>query len=352
MVNFSNFGRIPLKLENQIESIWSAVKGFHIIHFIYTGHELDLFNIILETGDDGITSKLLSKSKLLHHSYIDKWCKSGIAWNILESKGDNKVCLAPHMDAILTKKGDPRYLLPYVKSCIDHFGPDMKDHSKFYKDGKIYKFQEHSHDFSHDIGNITEGLQTLVVNKIIPSMNDINETLINGGSLLDFGCGTAKLLIKASNLYQNAKFYGLDIDKSGIQIANKFIKDIKKEDSIKIYDGSMNVKLNSNSIDIITMVEVFHEISKEIRPVILKNMANYLKPNGTLLILDETMPETENLQDPSASLAVLTQYNEMTWGNEVPTKLEQDNLITNAGFSLPERKTIGGLFTLLISKKI
>ena len=64
------------------------------------------------------------------------------------------------------------------------------------------------------------------------------------------------------------------------------------------------------------------------------------------------MPNKENLTDNNAQLAVLTQYNEMTWGNEVPTKLEQDNLLTNAGFSLPERKTIGGLFTLLISKKI
>ena len=91
IINFCNFGRITLKLENQIESIWRAVKGFHIIHFIYTGHELDLFNTILASGDEGITSKLLSHNKSLHYSYIDKWCKSGIAWNILENKGNNKV---------------------------------------------------------------------------------------------------------------------------------------------------------------------------------------------------------------------------------------------------------------------
>ena len=91
-----------------------------------------------------------------------------------------------------------------------------------------------------------------------------------------------KLLIKASNIYQNSKFYGLDIDKSGIEIAIKSIKDIKKEDSIKIYDGSSNVKPNTNGIDIITMVEVFHEISKEIRPIILKmvNLHNGINPIG------------------------------------------------------------------------
>lgn len=341
-----------LSLENQIGSIWKFVKGFHVIYFIYTGHELDLFNTIISFGDNGTNPKLLSDKKSLHLPYIEKWCNSGRSWNILDVLDNGNIILAPHMDAILTKKGDPRYLLPYIKSCVDHFGPDMKSHSHYYKNGKTFTFQEHSHDFSSDIGSITEGLQTLVTSKIIPNIKETNDILLNGGSLLDFGCGTAKLLTKASNIYSKALFYGLDIDKNGIKIANDRIKKENKLDSIKIYDGNSNILPTINTIDIVTMVEVFHEISKDMRPIVLRNIHKYLKPKGILLILDETMPNKENLTDNNAQLAVLTQYNEMTWGNEVPTKLEQDNLLTNAGFSLPERKTIGGLFTLLISKKI
>ena len=340
-----------ISLENQIQSIWNSIEGFHVIYFIYTGYELDLFNIIKSFGDKGASPNLLSEKKLLHHPYIEKWCNSGIAWKILDILDNDNIILAPHMDAILTKKGDPRFLLPYIKSCVDHFGPDMKSHSDYYKSGKIYTFQEHSHNFSNDIGSITEGLQTLITNKIIPNNKEINDILMHGGSLLDFGCGTAKLLTKLSNRYPKALFYGLDIDKNGIKIANDKIKKENKLDFIKIYDGNSTLLPANDSINIITMVEVFHEISKNIRPIVLSQVHKYLKPNGILLILDETMPNKENLRHNNAQLAVLTQYNEMTWGNEVPTKLEQDNLLLNAGFLLPERKIIGGLFTLLICKQ-
>lgn len=344
--------REDISLENQIGSIWESIKGFHVIYFIYTGYELDLFNTIISFGDNGTNPKLLAEKKSLHLPYIKKWCNSGISWKIFDVLDNGNIILAPHMDAILTKKGDPRYLLPYIKSCVDHFGPDMKNHSHYYKSGRTFTFQEHSHDFSNDIGSITEGLQSLLTSKIIPNNREINDILLNGGSLLDFGCGTAKLLTKASKIYPKALFYGLDIDKNGINIANDRIMKENKLDSIKIYDGNSKILPDTATLDIVTMVEVFHEISKDIRPIVLKNIHKYLKQDGILLILDETMPNKENLTDKNAQLAVLTQYNEMTWGNEVPKQLEQDTVLTNAGFSLPERKTIGGLFTLLTSKKL
>ena len=100
------------------------------------------------------------------------------------------------------------------------------------------------------------------------------------------------------------------------------------------------------------MVEVLHEIEKGIRQDILTSLSSYIKKDGYLVILDETMPQNEQLTDQKYKLSVLTQYNEMTWGNEVPTEVEQNKLLKNAGFSAPERTTIGGLFTLLVSRKI
>jgi len=339
-----------ISLETQISSIWNHIKGFHIIHFIYTGNELGLFSIISNFGKSGISSVSLAKEKSLDPDYIDKWCNCGIAWGILDDVDSSKIRLAPHMDAILTMQGDPRYLLPYIKSCIDHFGPDMKNHSDFYKSGKIYKFQDHSYDFSSDIGNITEGLQTLVVHKILPDIESINKTLKKGGNLLDFGCGTAKLLIKASKYFPNSKFFGLDIDKSGLDIGNKHIKSLNLENKIKLINTNEKNLPEPKSIDVVTMVEVFHEISVSERQNVLKMISKLLKKDGYLIIFDETMPERKNLKDPSSTLSVLTQFNEMTWGNVVPKAKDQEDLLKKFNLSKPDRKLIGGLFTLLVSK--
>ena len=340
-----------VSLESQIGSIWDHIKGFHVVHFIYTGHELGLFSLISSYKKEGISSQSIAKEKSLDVNYIDKWCTSGIAWGILDDLQNYKVCLSPHMDSILTMPGDPRYLLPYIKSCIDHFGPDMKNHSEYYKNGKIFKFQEHSHDFSYDIGTITEGLQTLVVNKILPNIETVNKKLIEGGSLLDFGCGTAKLLIKASKFFNKSQFYGLDIDNSGLSIGIDTINSLKLNNKIKLINLNSDNPPEDETIDVVTMVEVFHEISIEDRAKVLKLIFKLLKKSGYLIIFDETMPERKNLRDPSSKLSVLTQYNEMTWGNIVPRAEEQDKLLLDSGFSIPERKLVGGLFTLLICKK-
>ena len=338
-------------LENQIKYIWKNIKGFHIIHYIYTGNELGLFNLIAKKGDSGISIEELASLKSLHLPYLTKWCFSGISWDILEEYNGN-IKLCDHMEYLLTRPGDPRYLLPYVKSCIDHFGPDMKDHSKYYLSGKKYIFQEHGKKFSDDIGSITEGLQTLMVNKIIPDVKSLNERLIKGVNFLDFGCGTAKLLIKMAEKYPNSQYFGLDIDPSGIKIGNENINSNNKNSLITIINSNTDKLPSDESIDIISMVEVLHEIDKTIRLSVLQNISKLIKKDGYLIILDETMPEKNQLKEEKYNLSILTQYNEMTWGNEVPTEKEQNELMVKSGFSVPERKIIGGLFTLLICQKL
>ena len=342
---------IEKSLEEQIRYIWSNIKGFHIIHFIYTGNELELFSFIDSAGKDGISIEKIASSKSLNLSYLSKWCMSGIAWGILDDI-DGKVKLASQMKYLLTRPGDPRYLLPYIKSCIDHFGPDMKNHAKYFLSGKKYLFQDHGKNFSDDIGSITEGLQTLMANKILPELNIIDKKLKNNANFLDFGCGTAKLLLKVSTKYPSSNFYGMDIDASGIKIGRRNIKQLNKEDIITLIDSNHDNPPSDESMDIVTMVEVLHEIDKKIRQNVLKNIAKLTKKDGYIVILDETMPNINELKDDKYSLSILTQYNEMTWGNEVPSEQEQNDLLLNAGFSIPERKIIGELFTLLVAKKI
>ena len=67
------------------------------------------------------------------------------------------------------------------------------------------------------------------------------------------------------------------------------------------------------------------------------------------MILDETYPEDADLRNPDAALAVQTQFNEMTWGNVVPTAGQQEALLSDAGLEIIDRSTIGGIFTQLVA---
>ena len=256
------------------------------------------------------------------------------------------------MKELLTNQGDPRCIVPYFLGCIDHFGPDMKKHEQYMFSGEINSFQDHSDDFSNSIADITEGLQTLMISHIIPKIKKMDKILSSGGTLLDFGCGSGRLLLKSAKKWPKSKLFGIEIDDSGIIAAKKIINEEKLYNQIELFK-SIDTKLIKNStIDIITMVEVLHEIPTIERENIFQYCNNILKPGGLFLILDETAPNLDELMNEEYHLSIQTQYNEMTWGNVVPTAIEQDELLKKTGFINSKRTHIGTGFTLIEALKL
>ena len=102
-------------------------------------------------------------------------------------------------------------------------------------------------------------------------------------------------------------------------------------------------------MDVVTLVEVLHEIHRVDRLRVFKTIYKLMKKNSTLVIIDETMPIRKDPRISEYSLAIQTQYNEMTWGNVVPNAEEQDKLLSNSGFVNINRANIGGDFTLLVA---
>jgi SAM-dependent methyltransferase len=100
------------------------------------------------------------------------------------------------------------------------------------------------------------------------------------------------------------------------------------------------------------MFEVLHEIPRAVRPQVLANCHRALKPGAPLFILDETYPSTlAGLRARAHALAVQTAYNELIWGNVVPTAEEQDSLLRAAGFARIDRAQIATYFTAITAWK-
>jgi hypothetical protein len=100
-------------------------------------------------------------------------------------------------------------------------------------------------------------------------------------------------------------------------------------------------------------VEVLHEIAPTIRPSVINESAAALKPGGWMLIVDETYPSTlEELRKPEFRFPLMTGFEEMVWGNVLPTREEQEKLLRDAGLTGPiERSVIGEGFTVLATRK-
>ncbi len=338
-----------IPFETQLEKIWTHIRGFHVLHLIDTGARLGFFEALAKAGEEGLGPEDLATPRGLHLAYVQVWWRTALAWEILEPAGDGKATLGPHLESILARPGDPRYLLPYVQGSIDHFGPDMRTHADLMTTGGVHPFQEHGKAFTCAIGAMTEGLHALVTSRILPSIDPVREALAGGGTLLDVGCGAGRLALLVAKAFPAARVTGTDVYEDAIGEARANIAEAKLTERIDIQDAR-SWKGEDGSFDVATMVEVLHEIPIGIRGEVLASCRRLLRPGGKLVILDETYPSNEaGLREPEAALAVQTQFNEMTWGNVVPTQEDQDRMLSDAGFEPPQRDSIGGIFSLLIA---
>ncbi len=101
------------------------------------------------------------------------------------------------------------------------------------------------------------------------------------------------------------------------------------------------------------MIEVLHETAPGIRQQVIDGCYRALRSDGWLLIIDETYPSTlSDSRQPEFLFPVQTGFEELTWGNILPIREEQETLLRRAGFTGEiARSIVGEGFTVLTIRK-
>jgi ubiquinone/menaquinone biosynthesis C-methylase UbiE len=181
----------------------------------------------------------------------------------------------------------------------------------------------------------------------------VAEQLVQGGAILEVGCGTGNLLLQIAKVFPHSHCTGVDIDPTGLAAARKAIQQVGLTERVQILEGDVSRVVQPETYDVVVMVEVLHEISPALRPGVLRGCARALRSGGWLVIVDETYPSTlAEARRPEFLFPLQTGFEELLWGNIVPTKEEQEQLLREAGFSgTLNRSLMGEGFTLLSTQK-
>ncbi len=336
--------------EQQVSRMWQHIKGFHVVHFVSIGEKLGFFAQLRE-AEEGLSAAQLAAAAGLHEPYVKVWCDTGIAYEILEPAG-GRYRLAPFLDVVLADPGGPRNLTPYFACTVDYLSHDLERYPEFFKSGETYTFQEHGDQFSRAIGDITTGLHIVVAKRLLPSIPGLKEVLEGGPHILDMGCGAGGLLVRLAKTYPGATCVGVDVDAPRAPAARANVAAAGLDDRIRIEHMTGETIAHQDEFDLVTLFEVIHEIPMPVRPQVIANCFQALKPGGALFILDETYPsQAADLAKPEYAFAVQTAFNELIWGNVVPTREEQESLLGEAGFVDLQRAQIGDIFTMITARK-
>jgi SAM-dependent methyltransferase len=336
--------------ERQSGLVWSYIKGFHATHLMATGIESGLFACIARRG--AATPAEIAAETGLHAPYVTTWCRTACAYELLDAEGPAQFRLAPFMHEILVTRGDPRHIGAYVTVMQRYGGPDLADHARHYRDGGVFSFQQHGRDFSDLIAETTGGLQTFVARRLLPGVPGVRDRLEAGCRLLDVGCGGGGLMTRIAQAWPLVRCHGVDVDAHGIAAARERIAAAGLADRVSVAQVGGDTPQEENAFDVATMFEVLHEIPLEHRTGVLSQTFRALKPGGIFFILDETYPSAHaDLRKPDYAFSVQTAYNELTWGNVVPTREDQEALLAGAGFGNVARTMVAGMFTVLSAHK-
>lgn len=340
--------------DQQIDLMWDYLKGFHAVHLIRTGVELGLFARIAEAGEDGIDAAALASALGLHAPYVGVWCNTAFAYGLLDGEDGPPAVfrLSPHIDSILVDRRHPRHLAPYFVGATGFYAEDLGRYPEFFKTGAVHSFQAHGREFSDGIAATTAGFHPVIARRMLPAIPGLEAKLADGARVLDMGCGAAGLMMRIAQTHPTVTCLGIDVDAHGVALARQRIAEAGLADRVAVELSDGGEIGHENAFDVVTMFEVLHEIPPAVRPQVLANCHRALKPGAPLFILDETYPATlAGLRERTHALAVQTAYNELIWGNVVPTADEQDSLLRTAGFARIDRAQVATYFTAITAWK-
>lgn len=337
--------------DSQVAKIFEWRRGFNAMHLIDIGIQLGLFRALAATPN--IDWQSLASQLGLHAPYVKVWCMTAYSFGLLEAEAETSFRLAPFVNEILANPSHPRYLGGYVQLGTRFATDDHRHALEGFRTGATSPFQGRSEEFAQVVAQAIAGVNVMMARKILPGLPPVAEKLNAGGSLLEVGCGTGNLQIQIAKAFPAARCAGIDIDPTGIQCARDAVRQAGLSDRITLIEGDIADAVQSQSFDVVVMVEVLHEIGPDIRPRVVAGCANALRRGGWLVIVDETYPSTlAQAREPEFLFPVQTGFEELMWGNVVPTRDEQEQLLRSAGFTGPiDRSLLGAGFTLLTTQR-
>jgi SAM-dependent methyltransferase len=342
-----------ISADSQTEKIFTWRRGFNAMHLIDIGVELGLFKA-LAAAPAGLTAAALAQTLNLQERFVNVWCTTAYSFEMLEADaGTRQFILAPFIDKILATPGHPRYLGGYVRLGTEFATEDFRRCVDAFRSGKTVPFQGRGAQFARTVAEGTMGLQVLSARKILPGLPGLADKLSAGGAILEIGCGTGNHLMQLAQAFPQARIAGVDIDVDGLAAARANLRNAALESRVAVYEGDLAAIAQPNSFEAAVMIEVLHEIAPALRAHIIGACAQMLRPGGWLVIIDETYPTTlAEMRHRDFLFPVQTGFEELMWGNVIPTREEQEHLLREAGFSgTINRSVVGEGFTLLTTQK-
>ena len=183
-------------------------------------------------------------------------------------------------------------------------------------------------------GRYDKGIRILTLGRLGKAYDRLTSHIRKGQKILDLGCGTGALTIRAAQ--KAAKVKGIDINPQMLEIAQNRAAEANLAQNVELCEMGV-AELGgeeSESYDIVMSGLCFSELTEDELAYTLREAKRILKPEGLLLIADEVRPKSISkmilnwlIRVPLVTITYLITQTTTKAVRNLPEKVEKAGLV-------------------------
>lgn len=248
---------------------------------IILGDKLRLYKAMAEGP---VTAKELAARTGVIERYALEWLSAQAAAGFVEYDGVTGTFTLPPEQAFTLADSDSPAYIPGAYYIAASLFRDVDKVADAFKSGKGFGWNEHDGDlFCGTELFFRPGYTANLVTSWLPALNGTHETLKQGGTVADVGCGYGASTIIMAQAYPNSRFFGYDSHPASIEAARASAQMAGVADRV-VFEVASAKQYPGRDFDLVTFFDCLHDMGDPAGAS--AHVRQSLKPSGAWMIVE------------------------------------------------------------------
>ncbi len=278
----------------------SALGAFDTLS-VFVGDQLGLYEALRQHG--ALTPDGLAKHTGMHPRYAREWLEQQTVAGILVVEDaaahadDRRFVLPAEHAAVLADRDSLAFFAPFAR-VISAAAIQLPALLEAYRTGGGVRWEQFGEAMRTGQADANRPLFLHALGTDwLPSLPDVHRRLTEGGRVADIGCGDGWSSVGIALSYPETTVDGFDLDESSVRAATGHAASYGLADRVRFHavdaadpaEATEATEATEGGYDLVTAFECVHDLADPVG--VLAGMRRLVKPGGTVLVMDERVPE-------------------------------------------------------------
>jgi len=279
-----------------VARIFDSILGTLELFCLYVGDQLGFYRVLHERGP--ATAPELSSRAGTNERYTREWLEQQASAGILQvdnpqaNPNERRFRLPEGYSAVLTEGDSLSAATPMAQIVAGTVAP-IQALLQAFRTGAGVPYADYGYDLHAGQARVTRPLfVNLMTQEWIPTMPDMDARLRADppARIADIGMGQGYSSIALARGYPRVRVDGFDLDAASVQAAQANAREAQVDDRVTFQVRDAGDPELAGQYDLALAFECIHDMANPVAA--LRAMGKLVGPGGTVLIVDERVPDT------------------------------------------------------------